>query len=216
MKDGQSVKTVSAELGVEMSRVGAIVRLKEVEKEWIRKGKHLARPYAKAVMSMLPQTQYQTGELQAHESINDLPVHAATQQQIFHPTSESRHFTRADAAKIFDENLLPADERVPHPELAELERERIAGVPYKERVARATQRNEELLQKKFAIEKRRKEQEEKAVKVVSSGRWDFRFRDISVDAAGTDGRGPHGTGWRYGVPLMDRKRGQVKIPTRVA
>ena len=37
MKDGQSVKTVSAELGVEMSRVGAIVRLKEVEKEWIRK-----------------------------------------------------------------------------------------------------------------------------------------------------------------------------------
>jgi hypothetical protein len=37
MKDGQSVKTVSAELGIEMSRVGAIVRLKEVEKEWIRK-----------------------------------------------------------------------------------------------------------------------------------------------------------------------------------
>jgi hypothetical protein len=37
MKDDQSVKTVSAELGVEMSRVGAIVRLKEVEKEWIRK-----------------------------------------------------------------------------------------------------------------------------------------------------------------------------------
>ena len=37
MKDGQSVRTVSAELGVEMSRVGAIVRLKEVEKEWIRK-----------------------------------------------------------------------------------------------------------------------------------------------------------------------------------
>jgi hypothetical protein len=37
MKDGQSVKTVSADLGIEISRVGAIVRLKEIEKEWIRK-----------------------------------------------------------------------------------------------------------------------------------------------------------------------------------
>jgi hypothetical protein len=37
MKDGQSVKAVSAQLGVEMNRVGAIVRLKEVEKEWVRR-----------------------------------------------------------------------------------------------------------------------------------------------------------------------------------
>ena len=37
MKDGLSVKAVSAQLGVEMSRVGAIVRLKEIEKEWTRK-----------------------------------------------------------------------------------------------------------------------------------------------------------------------------------
>ena len=36
MKDGKSVRTVSAELGVEMSRVGAVVRLKEVEREWQR------------------------------------------------------------------------------------------------------------------------------------------------------------------------------------
>jgi Eukaryotic mitochondrial regulator protein len=34
MKDGKSVRVVSAELGVEMSRVGAVVRLKEIEKEW--------------------------------------------------------------------------------------------------------------------------------------------------------------------------------------
>lgn len=40
MKDGQSVKAVSVELGVEMSRVGAIVRLKEVEKDWLRKVSH--------------------------------------------------------------------------------------------------------------------------------------------------------------------------------
>lgn len=36
MKHGLSVKEVSAELGVEMSRVGAIIRLKELEKEWQR------------------------------------------------------------------------------------------------------------------------------------------------------------------------------------
>lgn len=34
MKDGKSVREVSAELAVEMSRVGAVVRLKEIEKEW--------------------------------------------------------------------------------------------------------------------------------------------------------------------------------------
>lgn len=36
MKEGLSVKEVSSLYRVEMSRVGAIVRLKEVEKEWLR------------------------------------------------------------------------------------------------------------------------------------------------------------------------------------
>ena len=36
MKEGQSVREVSAQMGVEMSRVGAVVRLKEIEKEWQR------------------------------------------------------------------------------------------------------------------------------------------------------------------------------------
>ena len=36
MKEGQSVREVSATLKVEMSRVGAVVRLKEIEKEWQR------------------------------------------------------------------------------------------------------------------------------------------------------------------------------------
>jgi hypothetical protein len=35
MRDGMSVKAVSASMGVEMSRVGAIVRLKEIEKDWL-------------------------------------------------------------------------------------------------------------------------------------------------------------------------------------
>lgn len=169
-------------------------------------------------MAMLPQTVYppdpDSKAPKAHESINDLPVHSATVQQIFHPTSESRHFTRADAARIFDETLLPADERVPHPELALLERERLAFIPYQERVARAIQRNDELQKKKEAADQRRREWEAKTLKVVPGKRWDFRFRDISVDEAGADGRGPKGTGWRYGVPHMDRRKGEVKIPTR--
>ena len=36
MQDGQSVREVSATLGVDMRRVGAVVRLKEIEKEWLR------------------------------------------------------------------------------------------------------------------------------------------------------------------------------------
>lgn len=41
MVQGQSVRTVSAALGVEMSRVGAVVRLKAVEKEWEKQVCHL-------------------------------------------------------------------------------------------------------------------------------------------------------------------------------
>ena len=36
-QQGKSVRLVSAELGVEMRRVGAVVRLKSVEKEWVDK-----------------------------------------------------------------------------------------------------------------------------------------------------------------------------------
>lgn len=55
----------------------------------------------------------------------------------------------------------------------------------------------------------------RAQKVVPKRRWDFVFRDVSVDAAGRDGRDHRGTGWRYGVPHQDRKKGVVKIPTKV-
>lgn len=36
MRDGKSVRDVSTALGIEMRRVAAVVRLKEVEKDWIR------------------------------------------------------------------------------------------------------------------------------------------------------------------------------------
>ena len=183
-------------------------------------GKRLAKPYSRAVMAMLPQTPYPntswTGVVQPHESINDLPVHAATQQQIFYPTSESRQFTRVDAARIFADGLLPADLRVPHPELIEDERLRLEGVGAKDIAERAEARSKEAYEKKAAFDERKRAREAAALKVVPGVRWDFKFREVSVDAAGETGRGKNGTGWRYGVPLYDRRRGEIKIPTRVA
>lgn len=158
---------------------------------------------------MLPQTQYNQQNPQPYESINDLAVHFATTVQIFHPTSESRKFTRADAAKVFDENLLPTDHRVPHPELAVLQR-----LSPEEQKTMARAHEQEALKKRQLADASRA-QYEASLKRVDTGRFLFRFREISVDAAGVDGRGPHGTGWRYGVPHMDRSKGKVKIPTRV-
>ena len=66
-------------------------------------------------------------------------------------------------------------------------------------------------------EKARKAKEEREVKRVAppQGRWEFRFRDVSVESVGKDGRDKRGVGARYGIPHEDRKRGQIKIPTRV-
>lgn len=80
----------------------------------------------------------------SHEPINDLPVHASTRQQLFHPVAESAHFTRADAAHVFSRHLLPADARIPHPELIALERDRLSGVDRKERDAKLKERGDLL------------------------------------------------------------------------
>lgn len=53
---------------------------------------------------MLPTTPYNPrtpNRINPHESINDLPVHTLTQQQLFYPTSESRPFNRVDAGRVF-------------------------------------------------------------------------------------------------------------------
>lgn len=164
---------------------------------------------------MLPQTPYNPTRPQPHESINDLPVHQATRQQIFYPTSESRHFTREDAAKVFDPTLLSADARIPHPELIELERQLRQGVPREERIAAAAERMRVEAEEKRRREERRKADEEARIRLVQGKRWDFKFENVSVDDVGRDGRAPDGVGWRYGFPHEDRKRGQVKIPRRV-
>lgn len=149
-----------------------------------------------------------------HEPINDLIVHPATRQQLFVPVAESRQFTRVDAGKAFANDLLPADARIPHPELVQAERELSQGLSFEERRRLA----EERLQKEQAEKQRIEEQKQaevRAQKVVPQRRWDFVFKDVSVDDVGRDGRKAKGTGWRYGIPHEDRKKGMVKIPTRV-
>lgn len=168
-------------------------------------------------MSMVPQTPYNKEEGRSpnpHESINDLPVHRATGTQIFLPTSESRRFTREDAAKAFHERLLPADKRVPHPELAEMHKDYKAGLSQEEREERQSERDADAAIKKLVWEEKQRKREA-AVKKVDTGRYEFQFTEISVDDAGKDGRGLKGVGWRYGHPHMDRTRGATKIPARV-
>lgn len=45
MRRGETIKAVSAELGVDINRVAAVVRLKEVEKDWISKVNFLTLSY---------------------------------------------------------------------------------------------------------------------------------------------------------------------------
>ncbi|EKG15249.1 Ribosomal protein S35 mitochondrial [Macrophomina phaseolina MS6] len=210
------IAIISSSYKVTMERAAAVVRLKTIEKQWEAQGKPMAKPYSKAVLSMLPTTRLAT-ELKwqpAHESIADVPVHPATRQQIFYPTSESRHFTREDAAKAFASDLLPADKRIPHPDLVEAERDEFMGLSFDERVARQLQRNERHAQERARREKKAAEKAA-ATQTVQGRRWDFKIEDFSVDQVGRDGKSPAGVGWRYGTPHEDRKRGQVKIPKRV-
>jgi len=164
---------------------------------------------------MLPKTTYNPDKpLQPHESVNDLPVHAWTRRQVFLPTSESRVFTREDAAKAFHPNLLPADKRIPHPEMIEEYQERKANLSATELKARAAAREKKELALRSAT-LAREAALEAAIKKVDRGRFEFRLTSVNVDTAGPDGRGVNGVGLRYGAPNMDRKRGNVKIPTSV-
>lgn len=116
--------------------------------------------------------------------------------------------------------LLPADARIPHPQLIELERDYIAK-PHepKERWAKYHER----VKKSDALQQQRKEAakkraEERTIRIEpDNSRFEFRFNDVVVskETTGRDGRGHTAPGHRYGVPTYDRKKGQVKIPTKV-
>jgi hypothetical protein len=169
-------------------------------------------------MKMLPQTELSTDETKQivpHESINDVHVHSWTQQQIFLPVSESRRFTREDAAKAFNDKLLPADKRIAHPELIEYERKILKGANPERAFEEYTQLVKEKETAGALRDAMRRKIEEASTKKVLTDRFEFRFKPIKVDDVGRSGRSRQGTGWRYGTTFPDRKRGNVKIPTQV-
>ena len=86
-----------------------------------------------------------------------------------------------------------------------------------ERKEREAERKEKEDQRQQERERSRLEREARDVKVVQmeGSRWKWRFEEVRVSKAGLDGRGYQGGAARYGVPRQDRKKGQVRIPTRV-
>jgi type IV secretory pathway VirB10-like protein len=116
--------------------------------------------------------------------------------------------------------LQPADARIPHPHLVAHERQRAANPnenrenwkAYEERL----QKEEAAEQERKRVAKERREQQLTRIQPESS-RFEFRFKDVVVSkkTTGFDGRGSKAPGHRYGVPSYERKKGQVKIPTRV-
>ncbi|KAI1417164.1 eukaryotic mitochondrial regulator protein-domain-containing protein [Hypoxylon sp. FL1857] len=216
MRNGETIKAVSAELGVDIRRVAAVVRLKEVEKDWVAKGKKLAKPYARAVLSMLPtHTFIPDQKNEPFEPINELHIHPYTTKQIFWPTSESRHFTRADAAKAFHHKLLSPDERVPHPELIQMEKEVLQGRPLWDASERFKQAAMESERKAADKELAKAALDEKYTTHVNTKRFEFRFKQINSENIGPKGRARSAVGWRYGAPYYDRSKGEIKIPTSV-
>lgn len=180
-------------------------------------GKALAKPYSKAVLGMLPTTPYQP-ELRSpppHESINDLPVHPLTRRQLFVSTSESRDFTRADAAKAFSPHLLPADDRIAHPELVQITRWELEGHSREKRRELMIELDEQAAAKKEEKERKQKAWEARTQVTIPGRRWDFKFQDFSAEKIGKDGRQRGAVGLRYGMPHEDRKRGQYKLPQKV-
>ena len=87
---------------------------------------------------------------------------------------------------------------------------------HKDEVAQLQRKKIEEEERTRTARERIKEGKERLlVKTKETPRWEFRFRDISVESVGKDGRSRSGVGARYGMPHEDRKKGQIKIPRRV-
>lgn len=149
------------------------------------------------------------------EPINEIHVHGYTMQQLFVPTSESREFTREDAAKAFHHTMLSADERIPHKELVEYHRRVEKGMTPRESREKFIEEARKSQELDEAREAEAGEWEKKMTTAVTTDRFEFRFKKMTVDDVGLDGRSRRGVGWRYGIPFEDRKKNQIKIPTKI-
>lgn len=164
-------------------------------------------------MEMLPQTPLLTPPA-IHEPINDLTVLPSTLPQIFWPVAESQHFTRVEAGKAFDNHLLPAEARIPHPQLYKIEKSIARGESReqasKEEWLKIQAKDVEAYTK---IQNKTKKREARTT-TVQTPRFEFKFEAVTVNKSSV-GRFVNGIGQRYGVPPQDRKKGQIKIPTKV-
>lgn len=105
--------------------------------------------------------------------------------------------------------LKPADARIPHPHLIKHEQNKNDPVLSLDRsqVQHAYKENLERDQKARQLMRERKAAMEESTKTrIDKGKWQFVLTDVQAEK---------GVGIRYGVPSQDRKRGNVKIPTRV-
>ncbi len=118
------------------------------------------------------------------------------------------------------EVLKAADARIPHPHLIAYEKDKSDPALKGELQVRTQRYNQRLRDEEVEREakrERRRQREEATQKRIDTPRWEFIVKDVQATRSGTglDGRGTKSPGFRYGVPSQERKRGQVKIPTRV-
>ncbi|EEQ88831.1 hypothetical protein RJZ56_005072 [Blastomyces dermatitidis] len=119
-----------------------------------------------------------------------------------------------------EEVLQPADYRIPHPHLVAFAHDRFQRPgeyrEHKKRFAERIEREAAAMRKRQEVAKAK--EEAKMTRIQPEGsRFEFRFRDVVVsrETTGMDGRGTSAPGRRYGVPSYERKRGAIKIPTKV-
>ena len=106
--------------------------------------------------------------------------------------------------------LKPADARIPHSHLIKHEQDKLdpnigessreVQLKYEQRLKEDSTQRAEMFRKREAMKEQLRTRLEK-------GKWEWVVTDVQAE------RGNVGT--RYGVPSQDRKRGNVKIPTRV-
>lgn len=114
--------------------------------------------------------------------------------------------------------LKPADARIPHPHLIAYEKDkRDEGLEDLERNERYHVRLREEKEQRAQKREADRMREERHTTRVDTGRYEFLIKDCQTTRIGTglDGRGRGSPGMRYGVPSQERKRGVVKIPTKV-
>lgn len=117
--------------------------------------------------------------------------------------------------------LKPADSRIPHPHLIAHEQDKKypeLAKDQQEILQRYQQRLEEDVKSREKAREKKMAQEVARTTRIDTGRWEFVVKEVKATRLGTgaDGRGTASPGYRYGVPAQDRKRAQIKIPTRVA